>query len=101
LTQPESVEESAARVTLSAIESACVRLRGVIRPTPLICSFALGRRLGLDLFLKPEMLQRTGSFKLRGAYNKISQLPSCSAAATSTSIVWRPLPPNHTADPAL
>jgi threonine dehydratase len=40
----------------------------------LIHSFSLGRRLDCDLYLKAEMLQRTGSFKLRGAYNMIMQL---------------------------
>jgi threonine dehydratase len=61
-------------VTLADVERARTRLAGVVRPTPLIHSYALGRRLGCEVFLKPEMLQRTGSFKLRGAYNKIAGL---------------------------
>ncbi len=63
-----------AMVTLADIERARERLQGVTRRTPLIRSYALSRRLGCDVFLKAEMLQRTGSFKLRGAYNKIAQL---------------------------
>src|SRR5262249_35548673 len=61
-------------VTLNQIASARVRIHGVVRRTPVIRSHSLGRRLGGDGYLKCEMLQRTGSFKLRGAYNKIVQL---------------------------
>jgi threonine dehydratase len=43
--------------------------------TPLISSPALDERTGAKVFLKPEMLQRTGSFKFRGAFNKLSSIP--------------------------
>lgn len=43
--------------------------------TPLIASPALDERVGTRVFLKPEMLQRTGSFKFRGAFNKLSSIP--------------------------
>ena len=43
--------------------------------TPLLSSPALDERLGTRVFLKPEMLQRTGSFKFRGAFNKLSSIP--------------------------
>jgi threonine dehydratase len=43
--------------------------------TPLISSPALDERVGARVFLKPEMLQRTGSFKFRGAFNKMSSIP--------------------------
>ncbi len=43
--------------------------------TPLLSSPALDRRVGARVFLKPEMLQRTGSFKFRGAFNKIASIP--------------------------
>jgi threonine dehydratase len=43
--------------------------------TPLISSPALDQRVGTRVFLKPEMLQRTGSFKFRGAFNKMSSIP--------------------------
>jgi len=43
--------------------------------TPLLSSPALNERVGARVFLKPEMLQRTGSFKFRGAFNKLSSIP--------------------------
>ena len=43
--------------------------------TPLLSSPALNERVGTRIFLKPEMLQRTGSFKFRGAFNKLSSIP--------------------------
>src|SRR6195952_3438408 len=43
--------------------------------TPLLSSPALNERAGTRVFLKPEMLQRTGSFKFRGAFNKLSSIP--------------------------
>jgi threonine dehydratase len=49
-------------------------LRGVLTPTPLLHSRVLSDRLGGPVFLKCENLQRTGSFKARGAYLRISRL---------------------------
>ena len=46
--------------------------------TPLLSSPALDERTGAKVFLKPEMLQRTGSFKFRGAFNKLSSIPVAS-----------------------
>jgi threonine dehydratase len=43
--------------------------------TPLLSSAVLDERVGAKVFLKPEMLQRTGSFKFRGAFNKVSSIP--------------------------
>jgi threonine dehydratase len=43
--------------------------------TPLLCPPALSERVGARVFLKPELLQRTGSFKFRGAFNKLSSIP--------------------------
>src|SRR3954451_6622664 len=43
--------------------------------TPLLSSPALDERAGTKIFLKPEVLQRTGSFKFRGAFNKLSAIP--------------------------
>jgi threonine dehydratase len=56
------------------IEAARTRLRGVVRPTPVFGSESLARRCGRPVLLKPEHRQRTGSFKVRGAYNRIAQL---------------------------
>ena len=49
-------------------------LEGVTRVTPLLESELLNRRLGFRLLVKAECLQRTGSFKIRGAYVKIASL---------------------------
>src|ERR1700747_313130 len=44
--------------------------------TPLLTFPVLDERAGTKVFLKPEMLQRTGSFKFRGAFNKLSSIPA-------------------------
>ena len=61
-------------VTLKDVEEAAVVLRGIVRKTPLDTSRTLSELAGMDLCLKMENMQRTGSFKLRGAYNKIHSL---------------------------
>jgi threonine dehydratase len=50
------------------------RLKTVIRPTPVLRPDSLSRLAGRSVLLKPEHLQRTGSFKIRGAYNFVSRL---------------------------
>jgi threonine dehydratase len=67
--------------TAADIEAAAKRLAGVAVRTPLINAPVLDERIGARVFLKVETLQRTGSFKFRGAYNKISQIPSERRAA--------------------
>ncbi len=59
---------------LAEIEAARDVVRCVIQPTPLEYSRNLTQILGSDVYLKCENLQRTGSYKIRGAYNFISQL---------------------------
>ncbi len=61
--------------TAADVEAAARRLSGVALRTPLISSPVLDAATGARVFLKAETLQRTGSFKFRGAYNKISQVP--------------------------
>lgn len=56
------------------VDAAAARLAGVAVRTPLISSPVLDARTGGRVFLKAETLQRTGSFKFRGAYNKLSSL---------------------------
>ena len=56
------------------IDCATERLSGVIKPTPLIKSDFYSSDYGCEVWLKPETLQVTGSFKIRGAYNKIASL---------------------------
>jgi threonine dehydratase len=60
--------------TISDIEAARVRLAGVARETPLYPTETFSRLSGRTVFLKAENLQRTGSFKIRGAYNTITTL---------------------------
>lgn len=62
-------------VDLDLIEDAAERLNGLIVSTPLLESVQLNEALGMRLLFKPECLQRTGSFKFRGAYTKLSRIP--------------------------
>jgi threonine dehydratase len=66
---------------LTDIEAARARLEGVARVTPVYRSETLSQTCGRDVHLKAENLQRTGSFKIRGAYNKISLLDDMQRAA--------------------
>jgi threonine dehydratase len=59
-------------MTLKDIEAARERLQGVILRTPLVYSQTLSRWGGREVFLKLENLQTTGSFKLRGAVNRLT-----------------------------
>lgn len=63
-----------APVLLKSIEDAQRRLAGIIKPTPLMQSATLARMLDADVRIKPENVQKTGSFKIRGAYNRIVTL---------------------------
>jgi threonine dehydratase len=60
--------------TIDDIRAAARRIEGLARRTPLLESPALNKKFGARLLFKPEVLQRTGSFKFRGAYNKIASL---------------------------
>ena len=61
-------------VGIDAVESAARQIDGVAVETPLIENAVLNEHVGGRVFLKPENLQRTGSFKIRGAYNLMSRL---------------------------
>ena len=61
-------------IDVTDIEAAARRLDDVAVRTPLIENAVLNERVGGRVLLKPECLQRTGSFKIRGAYNLLSQL---------------------------
>jgi len=61
-------------VTLDDVRAAAVRLSGVALRTPIEESRALSELAGVPVLLKCEHLQRTGSFKIRGACNRIAQL---------------------------
>ena len=67
--------------TLLEIEQARRRLKGVARLTPVYGSETFSRLIGRDVQLKAENLQRTGSFKVRGAVNRIATLSDSERAA--------------------
>jgi len=60
--------------TLADIQEARQRLRGIVAETPLYASETFSRLAGRQVRLKVEALQRTGSFKIRGAVNKLATL---------------------------
>lgn len=62
------------------IEAAARAIAPFAIRTPLLSSPVLDERVGARVFLKPEMLQRTGSFKFRGAFNKVSSIPEAERA---------------------
>ena len=61
-------------LTLEQFKAARATLQGVIRTTSLIHSPALSKACGNQVYLKPENMQVTGAYKIRGAYYKISTL---------------------------
>jgi threonine dehydratase len=61
--------------TAADVDEAACRLDGVALHTPLVTSAALDAMTGGRVFLKAETLQRTGSFKFRGAYNRLAAIP--------------------------
>jgi threonine dehydratase len=61
-------------VSLADVEAARARLAGIARETPFYPTETFSRLSGRQVFLKAENLQRTGSFKIRGAYNTIASL---------------------------
>ena len=67
-------EEVVNQTTIADVYRADKQLAGVVKKTRLIQSEYFSELSGNDVYLKPENLQHTGAFKLRGAYNKISQL---------------------------
>jgi Threonine dehydratase len=67
-------------VTLDDVLAAQELLKGIVRPTPLEFSRALSDRVGAEVHLKCENLQRAGSFKIRGAYTRMSRLSEAEKA---------------------
>jgi threonine dehydratase len=68
-------------VTIADIDAAAQVIAPFAVRTPLISSPALNERTGGHIFFKAEVLQRTGSFKFRGAFNKISSIPPAERGA--------------------
>src|SRR3984885_15431035 len=71
-------------VSSADIDAAAKAIAQYAVRTPLLSPPVLCERVGAKVFLKPEILQRTGSFKFRGAFNKMSSIP---AAARGGGVV--------------
>ncbi len=67
--------------TAADVDAAAARLSGIALHTPLVTSPVLDALTGGRVFLKAEALQYTGSFKFRGAYNKLASIPAERRAA--------------------
>jgi threonine dehydratase len=74
MTTADTTTDILAPPTSADVDAAAKKLAGVAIRTPLVNSPVLDALLGARVFLKAETLQRTGSFKFRGAYNKISSI---------------------------
>ena len=70
-------------VTLREIQAAGERIGPHVHRTPLIYSSSFSVMTGAEVFLKAENLQKTGSFKVRGAFNRISRISGAQVAAAS------------------
>jgi threonine dehydratase len=69
--------------TLSDIRAAAARIAGTVGPTPLIYSHWLSEIANGDVWLKLELIQPTGSYKIRGAVNALARLKETNPAATT------------------
>ena len=67
---------SAQSVAYKQLEAAAKRLNKIVHLTPVLTSTTVNRLTKAEVFFKCENFQRTGSFKFRGAYNALSQLPN-------------------------
>ena len=67
-------QQTPSPLTLTDIQQAAALLEGVIEQTPVAHSRALSQQLGSDVYFKCENLQKSGSFKVRGAYTRMAKL---------------------------
>ena len=74
--ETENKIETAEIIKLSEIRQAATRIAPYIKRTPLFYDEDLSARFGSNFYLKHEILQKTGAFKVRGAFNKILSLDS-------------------------
>src|ERR1700754_185600 len=75
MTETSPKAPSMAAVGAADIDAAALVVAPYAVRTPLLSFPVLNERVGAKVFLKPEMLQRTGSFKFRGAFNKVASIP--------------------------
>jgi len=68
------------QTTLGDLQAARQRIANAVHRTPLFSASSLGAPLGISLYLKAELFQKTGSFKVRGVLNKVRQLPAAEIA---------------------
>lgn len=68
-------------INISDIEAAAIRIAGHVHHTPLMSSRLLDQRIGATVLAKAEHVQRSGSFKIRGAYNRLAQFTAEERAA--------------------
>src|SRR5215203_5029649 len=78
-----AIESEAPVIGPADIEAARLVTATVAKHTPIVTSGALTERVGGDVVLKAESLQRTGAFKLRGAMNKVASLGAGAAAGVT------------------
>lgn len=71
-------------VDAGAIRRAREVIGGVVKHTPVVSSVTLSERVGADIVLKAENLQRTGAFKIRGAVNKLAALGDAARHGVTT-----------------
>jgi threonine dehydratase len=77
---PRTIPTATIAVTLGDIADAADALRGIVSRTPLLENAEANAALGGRLLIKAECAQRTGAFKIRGAYNCIRQLTPASGS---------------------
>jgi threonine dehydratase len=84
-------------ISIDDVERAARTIAGRVHRTPIRRSATLSERLGVDAFLKAELFQRTGSFKVRGALNRLEELTrderrsgviSISAGNHAQAVAW-------------
>ena len=80
MSAPSPASGAAYAATLADVRAARERIAPFIRRTPLHTSRQLDERAGIEVFLKCEIFQRTGSFKARGATNAVRKLDDAAAA---------------------
>ena len=84
LLEDAHADASLAKLTRPYIEASRARIAPYLHRTPLRRSHTLSRRLGTNVYLKFEVLQKTGSFKARGAFSKLTALPAGSRVVAAS-----------------
>lgn len=80
----EAATSAAMDVTTAEVTAARTRIARYLHRTPLVRSETLSRELGTNVYLKLEVLQKTGSFKARGAFSKLTSLPAGSRVVAAS-----------------